>query len=564
MRYHILAVDYDGTLATEGRVSSGVLAALIRLKATGRKLILVTGRLLEELQEVFPEYSVFDRVVAENGALLYVPVTGELKLLAEKPPEELITEMNIMKVPLMMGHVILATWEPHQEEALHAIMRIGLEYQLIFNKGAVMILPPGINKASGLLQALKSLDMSAHNVVAAGDAENDHAMLMIAEFSVAVSNALPMIKAIADWTSAKPCGEGVLELIDHLLTDDLLYMSNQIRRHDLIIGTKKEKGNFVISPYDSRMLLTGTSSCGKTTIATALVEKLVQKRYQLCLVDPEGDYSGAEGLVTVGTALQAPEISQVIQLLRNPEENLAICLLAVPLADRPTFFSDLLSHITILHRNSGHPHFLIIDEAHHLMPAEYVGQIGHYFEEIYSFLAVTTSSALLQKQFMSHVNLAMVMGQSRMEEVLVIAKTKGVLSPDPVDCDIGNVLLWQDFSTELQCVQTVMPDRVLKRHKRKYAAGDMGYNSFYFTGSDRKMHLKAQNLLLFIQIAEGIDDDTWLYHLRRHDYSNWFRYSIKDTQLATLSEEIERTESNAIRSKQAIFELIHSQYTAPG
>lgn len=564
MRYHILAVDYDGTLATDGKVSPGVLTALIRLKATGRKLILVTGRLLEELREVFPEYSIFDRVVAENGALLYVPATGELKLLAEKPPEELIAQMNIMEVPLTIGHVILATWEPHHEEALHSIMRVGLEYQLIFNKGAVMILPPGINKASGLRQALKSLEMSAHNMVAVGDAENDHAMLMIAEFPVAVSNALPMIKAMADWTSTKPCGEGVLELIDRLIKDDLLSLSDDIRRHDFIIGTKKGNGNFCISPYNSRMLLTGTSSCGKTTTATALVEKLVQRRYQLCLIDPEGDYSGAEGLVTVGTALQAPDISQVIQLLRNPEENIAVCLLAVPLADRPPYFSELLAQITFLHQHSGHPHFLIIDEAHHLMPAEYLGQISHNFEEIDSFLAVTTSTALLQKQFLNHVSIAMVMGQSRMEEMLSFSNSKGVLNPGPVDCDFGNALVWQERSAELQCVKAAMPDRLLKRHKRKYAAGDMGFNSFFFTGRERKLNLKAQNLLLFIQIAEGIDDDTWLYHLHRNDYSNWFRHSIKNSQLAKLSEEIERTESDANRSKQAIFELIHSQYTAPG
>ena len=85
MRYHALACDYDGTLARNGRVDGRTLAALERLLATGRKLILVTGRELDQLLGIFPEINLFERVVAENGALLYRPASREEKLLGEPP-----------------------------------------------------------------------------------------------------------------------------------------------------------------------------------------------------------------------------------------------------------------------------------------------------------------------------------------------------------------------------------------------------------------------------------------------------------------------------------------------
>lgn len=563
MRYHILAVDYDGTLATDSKVSPDIVKSLARVKATGRKLILVTGRQLEELLAIFPEYALFDRIVAENGALLYTPGTMELRLLGEKPPEELINLLTGKQIPVSVGHVVVATWEPHHEEALEAIRSIGLEYQLIFNKGAVMILPPGVNKSSGLLEALKELDVSARNTIVIGDAENDHAMLMTAEFSVAVSNALPLLKLMADWTTSRPCGEGVAELISHLIKDDLSTLGKTTRKHDLALGTVQDGSNFNLQPYGSRILLTGTSSCGKTTFAAALVEKLVRSGYQFCLIDPEGDYRDAEGVINVGDSVQVPLITQVMQLLKKPGENVNVCMLAVPLADRPSYFKALLAHITALHQHSGHPHFLIVDEAHHLIPKEHSGEVCHFFEEINGFLAITTSSNLLQENFLNYVNTAMIMGDLRREEMqLFIEQKKQEITEWPA-LGFGNVLVWQNDNPSVQAIKAIMPERILRRHKRKYASGDMGYNSFYFTGPGHRLNLKAQNLLLFIQIGEGVDDDTWLYHLHRSDYSNWFRNSVKNTELADSSKTIEKNEHDAKRSRKAIFALINEQYTAP-
>src|SRR5258708_40051478 len=85
MRYLALATDYDGTLATHGEVDRATQLALERFVASGRKLIMVTGRQVEDLPSVFPRLDLFERVVAENGAVVYTSSTQELRLLEEPP-----------------------------------------------------------------------------------------------------------------------------------------------------------------------------------------------------------------------------------------------------------------------------------------------------------------------------------------------------------------------------------------------------------------------------------------------------------------------------------------------
>src|SRR5689334_14490450 len=176
MRYKALCCDYDGTLATHGQILPETASALERLRASGRHLVMVTGRELPDLKSVCPRLDLFDFVVAENGALLYQPGTGLEKPLAEPPPERFAATLRQRGVsPISLGRVIVATWEPHETVVLETIRDLGLELQVIFNKGAVMILPAGLNKATGLAAALKLMQLSPQNAVGVGDAENDHA-----------------------------------------------------------------------------------------------------------------------------------------------------------------------------------------------------------------------------------------------------------------------------------------------------------------------------------------------------------------------------------------------------
>ncbi|HEX3148050.1 MAG TPA: HAD family hydrolase [Gemmataceae bacterium] len=221
MRYLALATDYDGTIARDGIVAASTLAAIDRLRASGRRLILVTGRELEDLQKTFPEYGRFDRIVAENGALAFNPATGATRLLAEPPPERLIAELRAAGVPLSVGRSIVATVEPHEDQVLAAIRALGLEWHVIFNKGSVMALPSGVTKATGLTPTLAELGIPREHVVGVGDAENDHAFLALCGCAVAVGNALPALKDRADLVMDGIDGVGVSQLIDRMLKDDL-------------------------------------------------------------------------------------------------------------------------------------------------------------------------------------------------------------------------------------------------------------------------------------------------------------------------------------------------------
>ncbi len=222
MRYLALACDYDGTLARDGAVDAAGVAALERLRASGRRSVLVTGRELYDLLRRFDRSDLFDRIVAENGALVYTPSTRVRRALGGRPPHVFIERLRERGVaPLLVGEAIVATREPHETTIVEAIRDLGLELQVIFNKGAVMVLPTGVNKATGLADALAELGVPSHRVVGVGDAENDHAFLAACGCAVAVANALPAVKERAQWVTRGEHTAGVIELIDRLVADDL-------------------------------------------------------------------------------------------------------------------------------------------------------------------------------------------------------------------------------------------------------------------------------------------------------------------------------------------------------
>ncbi len=224
MQYHVLATDFDGTIAEQGLVPESTIEALEKIKASGRKLVMVTGRRMEPLMELLPDIGLFDLIVAENGALLYEPKTATETLLASAPPPELVAQMRERGVgEIECGRVIVATWRPHELVALEVISSLAIDVQIIFNKDAVMLLPSGCNKALGLSAALAQLQISPLNTVCVGDAENDQAMMRLCGVSAAVANALDSVKQICRIVTDLPRGAGVEQLCQMILEDDLQF-----------------------------------------------------------------------------------------------------------------------------------------------------------------------------------------------------------------------------------------------------------------------------------------------------------------------------------------------------
>ncbi len=368
MRYTAIALDYDGTIAHDGVVPPHVLDGLVRLKNTGRKLVLVTGRDLDELLGIFPEIGIFDRVVAENGALLYRPHNGERKELGEPPPEDFLACLRATGMPLAVGHTIVATVRPHEVAVLAAIANLGLEQQVIFNKGAVMVLPPGCNKASGLKAALAEIGLSPRNVVAAGDGENDHALLDLAEYAVATANAVPTLKEAADYVTTATHGDGVLEVVAGLIESDLVTMPPKCRRRALCLG-RDAQGEEVILPSRRASLLLAGDAAHTTDLGTALLEHLGRSGYQFCVLDTRGHYLGFKPAVSFGTLDNPPAAEEVITALEKPDVQAVVCLAAVPVAERPDYVERLLLPLRKLREDAGRPHWILVDQAHDLMPA---------------------------------------------------------------------------------------------------------------------------------------------------------------------------------------------------
>ncbi|HWY59946.1 MAG TPA: HAD family hydrolase [Terriglobales bacterium] len=221
MRFRVVATDYDGTLATDGRVAKKTLETLARVRESGRKLLLVTGRELESLESVFPQLSIFDLIVAENGALLYHPSTGEERVLGKAPPAEFV---KILKragaASLSVGRSIVATVKPHHRAVYKAIEELGLNLQVILNRESVMVLPVGVDKATGFRAALAELQLPLASAVGIGDAENDYAFLNLCGLSVAVGNAIPSLKERVHLVTSGKDGAGVAEVLRKLLVSE--------------------------------------------------------------------------------------------------------------------------------------------------------------------------------------------------------------------------------------------------------------------------------------------------------------------------------------------------------
>jgi hydroxymethylpyrimidine pyrophosphatase-like HAD family hydrolase len=215
--YGALACDYDGTIATDGMVSASTQSALERLKRRDWRLILVTGRMLEDLILTFPGLNIFDRAVVENGAILFSPAQRKVVTLAAPPADSLVQALRNAGVPVVSGRVILATerdWAPAVTAVL-AARRISLE--LVYNRESLMLLPPGVDKASGLHAALEELGVTSARCVAVGDAENDRALLQACGLRVAVGNSVAELRQDAQLVTHAAAGDGVAELIDRLL-----------------------------------------------------------------------------------------------------------------------------------------------------------------------------------------------------------------------------------------------------------------------------------------------------------------------------------------------------------
>lgn len=329
--------------------------------------------------------------------------------------------------------MLVATHASHRATVQDVIWELGLEAQVIGNRGAVMVLPAGVNKATGLEYALRELGLSRHEVVGVGDAENDHSFLERCECAVAVANAAPSIKQIAAFVTAATNGNGVVELIDELIANDLRRLHGALPRHWILLGKRTDGSAVQLSPYGHNILVAGPSGSGKSTRAAGIIERLIDKDYQVCIVDPEGDYGTLRDVVALGNQWRAPNVNEVLSILEDPKINLSVNLLGIPLDDRPDFFAQLIPNLQAMRARTGRPHWLVVDEAHHMLPGTWGHAASVLPQRLHETLLVTVHPEHVAPAILAPIDVVVAIGDTPEQTLEEFARATGQTIVWPVD-----------------------------------------------------------------------------------------------------------------------------------
>ena len=300
---------------------------------------------------------------------------------------------------------------------------------------------------------------------------------------------------------------------------------------------------------------------------SGVLEQLVERAYQFCLVDPEGDYDGFTDALSFGTAKEAPDAKAVVRALESPDQRVVVNLLGVSLDDRPSFLAGLLPHIQHLRNRTGRPHWLIVDEAHHLLPTSWSPVEGSLPRVLENTIFITVHPEQIAGPALQMADVVLGIGESALTVFTSYAEHIQIQPPQYAGRapKSDEALAW--FVKTLQNPLLLTPVRGSRervRHVRQYAEGELSpQQSFFFRGPESKLNLRAQNLRSFLQLGEGVDDETWMFHLRRETLFPRFKTIIKDEELAREAAEIERDEAASPKdSRERIREAVDGRYTA--
>ena len=339
--FRAVGCDLDGTIAVEGKVSGDVLDALAAVRADGVAALLVTGRIRAELDVDFPGLTArFDAVVTENGAVVWTARGG--RALAAPVETELEEAMRALGAPVRRGEVLLACDACWGQAATREIRRLQLDCQLVYNRAALMILPAGVSEGQGLFDALGELGVSHHNMIAVGDAENDLALLEVAEVGVATGNAVPSLKTHADLVLDLPDGAGVRALLRGP------FLSGQRRlcpaRHWIRVGEFPDGRPVTVPGSQANILIEGETGHGKSHLAGLLAERWIEAGYSVLVLDPEGDHTALatlRGVRVVDGADRLPAPREVVALLRQRFSSVVVDLSTLPREDAARYVIGL-------------------------------------------------------------------------------------------------------------------------------------------------------------------------------------------------------------------------------
>jgi hydroxymethylpyrimidine pyrophosphatase-like HAD family hydrolase len=569
-----LACDYDGTLASHDRLAPEAVRALEQARAAGLRVVLATGRTFFELTRVCDRLDLFDAVVVENGGVLYFPGPGTVHDQAPPPPPRLLAALDRRQIAYQVGRVVVGTWRAREEAVRQALADTGTALEIVHNRAALMLLPEGVTKGSGLRAAARALGLSPHDVVGVGDAENDLPLFDACGFSACPADAVAAVQARVDWVLPGENGRAVAAFIAGPLLEGRLALHRSPRRR-VELGWAPATGERVTLPARGvSVLIGGDPFSGKSRLAGLLVERLVAERYAVWVLDPEGDYRPLAELGEVAWAAVATE-AELAEALgpveRGPAASAVLDLSAGDHPRKVALAAAFLRRARALRAGRGLPHWIVVDEAHYLLHPQGVDPAA--VEPAAPGLCLVTHRA-------SWLTPAL----ARAFDVLLLARTTtdeelAFLGGWLAECRDGDRI--RAVLPHLPPGEFVLVDRVAEggpqaltfaaaprrtrhvRHLRKYADASVPLeHRFVLRDAGGRAAGTADSLAALREALAAVPPEVLAHHVGRRDLSRWVADVFGDAALARGLRGVETrwAQGEEMDLRQALVGLIALRY----
>ncbi|HXX45650.1 MAG TPA: HAD family hydrolase [Candidatus Acidoferrales bacterium] len=549
MKFRVLALDYDGTIAQDGILDPDVKSAILEARARGIVVVLVTGRILSDLKRLMGDLSFFDAIVAENGAVLSF-LSGHSRVIGQTPPAAFQDELRRRGLEFLVGQSIVECDANCAPQVLAAIRQLELPLLILFNRGRLMVLPQSVSKGIGLRTALATLRLSVHNAIGIGDAENDHDLLSTCELGVAVGWGSQALKDQADEILE---GEGPRAVARYIrqVAEELRLPPERMGRYRLNLGTDENGWPLAVAVRGRNVLIAGEIQSGKSWVAGLACEQMILLGYSICVIDPEGDYRTLEslpGVVVFNGEDSPPELPAVARALRHPDMSVVIDLSHIAYSEKVEYLYTLLPMLAALRRSSGLPHRIVLDEAHYFL----------HEPNIHDLLDLNLGAYTLVTYRLSDLHPEV---RKAIEAIVV----KRITDPDEVQALIsmaGHPSLeaeWRMILANLTISEAAVLPRSEEargklrrfellprltshvRHKAKYLDIQLvREQAFLFTDNGKPMAPPVRALKDFIKQLKTLPVSVLAAHARRGDFSSWLGGVFHDHLLASDVRQIEQ------------------------
>jgi len=549
MKFGVLALDYDGTIARDGWLDPEVRTAITEVRAAGIAVVLVTGRILAELTQFAGNLQFVDAVVAENGAVLSFP-NGNTRVLGRPAQDIFFEELRRREIPFNAGQCVVETDAAWAPQVLAVIRELELPLSMFFNRGRLMMLPQAISKGIGLREALTVLRLSAHNAIGIGDAENDHDLLATCEFGVAVEWGSEALQETADIVLPGVGPSAVAPYIRRI-AKEMRIPQERVSRSPLVLGTGEDGRPIVLAFRSRNMLIAGEPRSGKSWVNGLACEQLILQGYSVCVIDAEGDYRTLEtlpGVVVFGGEIPPPELPDLTRVLRHPNMSVVVDLSHVPYREKVEYLKTLLPMLASLRRTTGLPHRIVVDEAHYFLHEPDVRELldldlGAYtlvtyrLSDLHPDLRAAIQGIIVKRTTDPHEvhTLAAMVGESDAE-----SEWKAILG----GLDVSEAILLPGVGeSEGRRLRFRLLPRLTThvRHKAKYLDVQLMEGlGFVFTDCGRAVGPPVRTLKDFVCALETQPLAVLEGHARRGDFSRWIANVFHDHVLASAVRKVEQ------------------------